>query len=1131
MSNNISKGNEANAFGDNSISIGDNSLAENINNISIGHQAQATGDNSIYIGVMSNHSESQGNNSISIGDSITSSNYAISIGYKSNSSSSNNSISIGDQSNSNGENSIAIGYKSYTENTNSIAIGDDSNCNSDNSIAMGYHVTIANDSSNSVCIGDGSTVNSSNSVSMGYSTICNGDNSVCIGDDSSVNVNKSIGIGHECTVNTNNNIILGNSVEKNCDIIYTGIINTKTPGFPSHISNDNLVEGQIMMLKNRLAIAKKNNDDEVKWHYVTLYESNIISKVSATDPEITNSDKFTLTNTLQCWNKPNYPTGQGILVGLIDGGVPHNHPDFSGNFLKITPPDKDGETNFDLEIDDDGTIISHGTKVASVISSKRLMFNETNYDYDISESERKNTHGYAFNATLADIASSSDRNKVNTAGVRYTNSNAKIICNSWGNSIYLDSVTWSIDFYSTKAIFNDDSTQILTSNSNGQIYLWNIGDPNLLVQIYKNTEDAGGNTIIQGHTDSINDISFSSDGSYIFSVSDDSRLIIWNTVTGTSTVIDEPGRNIQKITVSSDDLKIITSDLDGKINIYTFNGVSGEYEITKNNLQTSDTNDNIFSITFHSSNAYFITGSADKLVKLWDTDGNLAQELEEKHTDNVTECLFNSDDSLIFSCSLDKTIAIYEYVVDVGYNFLTQISENIDSKIYSMDLSSNDLLLVIGCEDHSVKLWGRENTVDAFEFVSTTADGDPYTETVLSVKLSEINVEETLTPCILSCSLDSQIYITLLDDDGTSMPFESHRSYFSSGNHYINGYLTDENSFPVYVEPWFNDTNNEIINVFASGNEAYTEPCITGCFPAFYNVTWIDGDNTYNISLIGSYHIIDHWLNVTGCDKDGKEYLRTNRAGRTQEYSICAMAVDVNLCHFSEKNQNTDGTSFSAPAVCGGLALIMENFPELTPAQCVSRLLKTASYDKLSFGTHYTILNDVLDDFDEVESYGLLTIYKNTNDGESTNFTENGFDIDKANALLPFLTEDESTTYLVSKIRLLEIIKDIILGDNYNTNGFNTKGGKFYNDDNVYQFDLETRTLQPFYNYINYTTLETNLGSTEATNIFKGIYGYGLMDLDTAMQSIDASDITDLDTFLTERRNNVFTFSERTLTL
>ncbi len=132
--------------------------------------------------------------------------------------------------------------------------------------------------------------------------------------------------------------------------------------------------------------------------------------------------------------------------------------------------------------------------------------------------------------------------------------------------------------------------------------------------------------------------------------------------------------------------------------------------------------------------------------------------------------------------------------------------------------------------------------------------------------------------------------------------------------------------------------NNNIINVFAAGNDSYINPGIMAGLPAIYK----------DISQL--------WVSVISLDAYGKESYYTNRAGIANKWSISAHGgdyfTDQSVLSIESNGTYTrkQGTSMASPVVSGCLALIMNKFPNLSPQLCLDRMFQTATYEGLKAG-------------------------------------------------------------------------------------------------------------------------------------------------------------------------------------
>jgi len=168
---------------------------------------------------------------------------------------------------------------------------------------------------------------------------------------------------------------------------------------------------------------------------------------------------------------------------------------------------------------------------------------------------------------------------------------------------------------------------------------------------------------------------------------------------------------------------------------------------------------------------------------------------------------------------------------------------------------------------------------------------------------------------------------------------------------------------PAEITAWQNASQNTII-VFANGNDGLNTA--TGQIRLFsdnqlqnYELSVSNassGPNANIPSFRGSYPVIDssltgEWLTVVAVDQSNLITEFSNGCGYAKAFCIAAPGASIYATYDVDDNTtsppasyaNLDGTSMAAPHVTGAIALLKQQFPNLTPAQLTSLVLSTAT--------------------------------------------------------------------------------------------------------------------------------------------------------------------------------------------
>ncbi len=198
---------------------------------------------------------------------------------------------------------------------------------------------------------------------------------------------------------------------------------------------------------------------------------------------------------------------------------------------------------------------------------------------------------------------------------------------------------------------------------------------------------------LKGHTLWINSISWSPDGKQLVSSSDDKTIKVWDVTTGTCMHTLEGHTDQVKSIAWSPDGSIIASGSYGEIKAW--NAITGVC------INTEGYTNTVFSVSWSPNGRYIAIGSTDETVRIGDTCAGICIHTLQGHTDAVKSVSWSPNNRYIASCSDDKTIKVWDNTTGACIHTL----EGHTNRVHSVSWSPDGSMIASGSNDKTIRIW------------------------------------------------------------------------------------------------------------------------------------------------------------------------------------------------------------------------------------------------------------------------------------------------------------------------------------------------------------------------------------------------------------------------------------------
>ena len=214
--------------------------------------------------------------------------------------------------------------------------------------------------------------------------------------------------------------------------------------------------------------------------------------------------------------------------------------------------------------------------------------------------------------------------------------------------------------------------------------------------------------ILVAHSDAVTDLVLSDDSQYLFTVSADNKLKLWNLDDGVQlSEIQASDCGITTITIDQDDYfnsGIITGSIDQNLKIWSLDSEQQDFVLQNSFMEHTGS---IHGLAIAPSKKLLISGSFDRSVKQWDlSTGNLLYDCVNEDDEAINCLAINEQINLLATGGDSGVVTMWELGTDKQVGLLL----GNETPILSIAISKSGEFIAAGCGDGSVVMWQLPTT-------------------------------------------------------------------------------------------------------------------------------------------------------------------------------------------------------------------------------------------------------------------------------------------------------------------------------------------------------------------------------------------------------------------------------------